>query len=99
MYAGVCPAQYVLVFRWAKVLSKDFPEEDRQLHKMVMNIGQNPTVNPADAETTVELHIMHKFDQNFYGQPVCAMASGFIRSAYASSGASSALCVITFNIP
>ncbi|KAL3148747.1 hypothetical protein ABBQ38_014158 [Trebouxia sp. C0009 RCD-2024] len=46
---------------------------------MVMNIGQNPTVNPADAETTVEVHILHKFSKDFYGQPVHAIACGFIR--------------------
>lgn len=51
---------------------------------MVMNIGQNPTVNKADAETTVEIHILHKFSKDFYGQPMQAIASGFIR--YTTSG-------------
>ena len=69
---------------WARVSSKDLSEEDSQVHKMVMNIGQNPTVNPADAETTVELHILHKFSQDFYGQPVHAIASGFIRSVWST---------------
>ena len=46
---------------------------------MVMNIGQNPTVNSADAETTVELHVLHKFSKDFYGQPLRAIACGFIR--------------------
>ena len=46
---------------------------------MVMNIGQNPTVNQVDAETTVEIHVLHKFSKDFYGQPMQAIASGFIR--------------------
>lgn len=59
----------------------DFPEEDRKLHKMVMNVGQNPTVNEADAETTVEIHVLHKFSKDFYGQPMRTLVSGFIRCA------------------
>lgn len=60
-------------------MSPDFPEADQQLHKMVMNIGQNPTVNQADAETTVEIHVLHKFSKDFYGEPMRAVVSGFIR--------------------
>jgi riboflavin kinase len=59
--------------------SKGYPEEDTAVHKMVMNIGQNPTVNPADAETTVEIHVLHKYSKDFYGQPMRAIACGFIR--------------------
>ena len=52
------------------------------MHKMVMNIGQNPTVNPADAETTVEIHVLHKYSKDFYGQPMRATACGFIRCVH-----------------
>lgn len=72
-------ACHVCPYRWARLLSPDYPEEDRKLHKMVMNIGQNPTVNEADAETTVEIHVLHKFSKDFYGQPMRAVAFGFIR--------------------
>ncbi len=71
--------------RWACLRSKEYPEEDTAVHKMVMNIGQNPTVNPADAETTVEIHVLHKYSKDFYGQPMRAIACGFIRCAYSSS--------------
>ncbi|KAA6422080.1 MAG: riboflavin kinase [Trebouxia sp. A1-2] len=46
---------------------------------MVMNMARNPTVNPADAETTVEIHVLHKYSKDFYGQPMRAIACGFIR--------------------
>ena len=60
---------------------------------MVMNIGQNPTVNLADAETTVELHVLHKFSKDFYGKPMRAIACGFIRSGDSSTQASPGNCV------
>ncbi|KAL0039683.1 hypothetical protein WJX77_005068 [Trebouxia sp. C0004] len=66
-------------FGWACLQSKEYPEEDTAVHKMVMNIGQNPTVNPANAETTVEIHVLHKYSKDFYGQPMRAIACGFIR--------------------
>ncbi len=68
--------------RWACLRSKEYPEEDTAVHKMVMNIGQNPTVNPADAETTVEIHVLHKYSKDFYGQPMHGIACGFIRCVY-----------------
>ncbi len=50
-------------------------------HKMVMNVGQNPTVNAQDAPLTVEVHIMHNFGADFYGEPVRVVVTGFIRWA------------------
>ncbi|KAL3137429.1 hypothetical protein ABBQ32_006950 [Trebouxia sp. C0010 RCD-2024] len=66
-------------FGWACLHGEGYSEDDTAVHKMVMNIGQNPTVNPADAGITVEVHILHKFSRDFYGQPVHAIACGFIR--------------------
>ena len=65
--------------RWARLCSPQHPEEDTAVHKMVMNIGQNPTVNPEDAETTVEIHVLHRFSKDFYDQPMRAIACGYIR--------------------
>lgn len=65
--------------RWACLQSYNHPEEDTAVHKMVMNVGQNPTVNPADAETTVEVHVLHNFSKDFYGEQMFALACGFIR--------------------
>lgn len=73
-------------FGWARLCSPQHPEEDTAVHKMVMNIGQNPTVNPDDAETTVEIHVLHKFSKDFYGQPMRAIACGYIRPEMKFSG-------------
>ena len=59
--------------------SGEWPAADKAVHKMVMNIGQNPTVNPEDAEVTVEVHVLHKYSQDFYGQPLAAYVCGYIR--------------------
>lgn len=79
--SGVCTVNSRLLgaCRWACLNGQDYPEEDTAVHKMVMNIGRNPTVNPADAETTVEIHVLHKFTKDFYGQGMSAVACGFIR--------------------
>lgn len=45
-----------------------FAPEDSGVHKMVMNIGNRPTVNQGDEEPSVEVHGMHRFAQDFYGQ-------------------------------
>lgn len=81
-------------FGWARLCSKEHPKMDTEIHKMVMNIGQNPTVNPADAETTVELHVLHKFSKDFYGQPMRAIACGFIRPEMKFKGIASLIARI-----
>ena len=53
--------------------------------KMVMNIGQNPTVNTQDAPLTVEVHVMHDFGADFYGEPMRVVVTGFIRWAALSA--------------
>jgi len=35
------------------------------VHKMVMSVGWNPFYN--NTQKTVEIHIMHKFEETFYG--------------------------------
>lgn len=82
--------------RWACLHSYNHPEEDTAVHKMVMNVGQNPTMNPADAETTVEVHVMHKFSKDFYGEQMSALACGFIRCVYLSVCAA-AVCHLSRN--
>lgn len=52
-------------FGWARL---DVPaggawsEQDRAVHKMVMNVGRRPTVSEGDAtvQETVEVHVLHK---------------------------------------
>jgi FAD synthase len=35
---------------------------------MVMNVGKRPTVNIGDEAPTVEVHVMHNYPQDFYGE-------------------------------
>eukprot|EP00983_Pelagomonas_calceolata_P132274 1161851-Pelagomonas_calceolata.AAC.6 len=63
---------------------------------MVMNIGNRPTVNKGDEEPSVEVHTLHKFARDFYGQvsqawcqcaymlrdvPLCAPCKCFYKQA------------------
>lgn len=68
-------------FGWAQVVS---PAEKRgsnsnTVHKMVMNIGKRPTFKDKDPEVSVEVHIMHTYDDDFYGKHLRAVALGFLR--------------------
>ena len=50
-------------FGWARLEAPaGWPEADRQVHKMVMNIGRRPTVSEAgETAVSVEVHVMdHK---------------------------------------
>ena len=74
--------KWLLCCRWA-VLNKG--EHARVARKMVMNVGQNPTVNTQDAPLTVEVHVMHDFGADFYGEPMRVVVTGFIRWAALSA--------------
>lgn len=58
--------------------SSDVACEDHEVHPMVMNIGYRPTVED-EGEVTVELHVMHTFQGDFYGKRMRAAALGFLR--------------------
>ncbi|PRW60354.1 riboflavin kinase isoform B [Chlorella sorokiniana] len=67
-------------FGWAQLdVDDSWPEADRQVHKMVMNIGKAPTFGDAEPKLSVEAHIMHRYSQDFYGQPLRLVALGYIR--------------------
>eukprot|EP00200_Dunaliella_tertiolecta_P007165 CAMPEP_0202375320 /NCGR_PEP_ID=MMETSP1127-20130417/6009_1 /ASSEMBLY_ACC=CAM_ASM_000462 /TAXON_ID=3047 /ORGANISM="Dunaliella tertiolecta, Strain CCMP1320" /LENGTH=442 /DNA_ID=CAMNT_0048972759 /DNA_START=83 /DNA_END=1411 /DNA_ORIENTATION=+ len=69
-------------FGWVKVdapPSLGFAPADSGVHKMVMNIGNRPTVNKGDEEPSVEVHTLHKFARDFYGQNIHVAVVGFIR--------------------
>ena len=80
-----CAEKRPLHCRWA-VLNKG--EHARVARKMVMNIGQNPTVNTQDAPLTVEVHVMHDFGADFYGEAMRVVVTGFIRWAALSASES-----------
>eukprot|EP01132_Coremiostelium_polycephalum_P003691 gene3691-4600_t len=48
-----------------------------QVYMMAMSIGWNPFYK--NTKKTVEIHIMNKFDDDFYGSEIKAVALGFIR--------------------
>jgi riboflavin kinase len=68
-------------FGWAKLdAPSGWPTKDGDVHKMVMNIGRRPTVSvEGEDDVSVEVHMMHGFSQDFYGQNLQVVALGFLR--------------------
>ena len=50
------------------------------MHKTVLNIGRRPSIEDGE-QRTVELHILHKFAQDFYGKRLKVVLLGFVRCA------------------
>lgn len=63
-------------FGWASL--EGAQGEDGAVHKMVMNIGRRPTFVDGDG-ITVEVHILHPFQQDFYGRRVQVALVSFLR--------------------
>ena len=57
-------------FGWAKV-------ENSPVYKMVMSIGWNPFYK--NKEKSMEIHILHLFENDFYGCMLSVAIVGFIR--------------------
>ncbi|KAJ0921201.1 putative riboflavin kinase [Helianthus annuus] len=57
-------------FGWAKLST-------RGLYKMVMSIGWNPYFD--NTEKTIEPWLLHKFDEDFYGEELHLVIVGYIR--------------------
>lgn len=51
--------------------------EKDQVHKMVMSIGWNPFYG--NRKKSMETHILHKFDKDFYGEILKVIIVGYIR--------------------
>jgi len=51
--------------------------DDGPIYTMAMSIGWNPYYK--NSVKTIEVHIMHKFDNDFYGHHLKALALGYIR--------------------
>ncbi|XP_039263026.2 riboflavin kinase-like [Styela clava] len=47
------------------------------VHKMVMSIGWNPYYN--NTKKSMETHLIHKFDKDFYGSELGLVILGYIR--------------------
>lgn len=47
------------------------------VHKMAMNIGWNPFYN--NTKKSMEAHLLHKFDSDFYGEELRIVILGYLR--------------------
>ncbi|XP_014205498.1 riboflavin kinase isoform X2 [Copidosoma floridanum] len=50
---------------------------EKQIYKMVMSIGWNPFYK--NDKKSMEIHLIHKFDNDFYGKELKIIILGFIR--------------------
>jgi len=48
-----------------------------EVHPMAMSIGWNPYFK--NQEKTIEIHVCHEFKDDFYGEEIKAIATGYIR--------------------
>lgn len=80
-----CPTANIPVEPYEKILL-DFPlgvywglasVNDGPVYGMAMNVGWSPFYK--NKEKTVEIHVLNKFDDDFYGQHIKAVALGYIR--------------------
>lgn len=77
----ICGLPDGVYFGWAGLENED------NLHKMVMNIGKRPTfVDDNSPEMSIEVHVMHKYDSDFYGSRMHAVLLGYLRPEMKFSG-------------
>mmetsp|Transcript_104155 Transcript_104155/g.179455 ORF Transcript_104155/g.179455 Transcript_104155/m.179455 type:complete len:392 (-) Transcript_104155:940-2115(-) len=68
----LCDAANGIYVGWASVGS------DATVYKMVMSIGFNPTFSDVKKKC-VEPHLLHKFDNDFYGEQLRLVICGYVR--------------------
>ena len=69
------------------------------VHKSVCNVGFSPTfAGEENPEKIVEAHIMHEFENDFYGEPMRLLLMGFIREERKFSGIDELLATIKADI-
>lgn len=69
------------------------------VHKSVCNVGFSPTfAGEENPEKIVEAHIMHEFENDFYGEPMRLLLMGFIREERKFSGIDELLATIQADI-
>lgn len=52
-------------------------ETDKTVYPMVMSLGWNPYYN--NEKRSAEVHILHEFEQDFYGESIRIIVTGYIR--------------------
>lgn len=63
-------------FGWAQLAAGE--GADLAVRKMVVNVGERPTF-AGGGGVTVEVHVMHDFGRDFYGEELRCVVLGFIR--------------------
>jgi riboflavin kinase len=71
--------------------------DDTIVHPMVMSIGWNPTYN--NNKKTAEVHILHKYQNDFYGKELRVIILGYIRPEFKYPNFGQLLLLISFLIP
>ncbi|ETW84288.1 hypothetical protein HETIRDRAFT_415995 [Heterobasidion irregulare TC 32-1] len=70
-----------IYYGYAQVLRpKDghsFPDDDAKVHPMVMSLGWNPFYK--NERLTAEIHLLHDYKSDFYGNEMRALVLGYIR--------------------
>ncbi|EHY59879.1 riboflavin kinase [Exophiala dermatitidis] len=68
-------------FGWVGLsISPDTPSSSTQIYPSVLSIGYNPFYK--NTVRSVEIHILHDFDYDFYGAALNLLILGFIRPEY-----------------
>ncbi|KAJ3066733.1 riboflavin kinase [Podochytrium sp. JEL0797] len=60
-----------ILYGWASV------DSDTTVHPMVMSFGWNPYYK--NEKRSAEVHVLHKFDEDFYGKELRVVVAGYIR--------------------
>ncbi|KZT58750.1 riboflavin kinase [Calocera cornea HHB12733] len=55
----------------------DLGERSIEVHPMVMSLGWNPFYK--NEKMTAEVHVIHKFEKDFYGHEISVVVLGYIR--------------------
>ena len=69
-------------FGWARLLdpAPGSTPADGDPFPAVLNVGRRPTFEgAAGGDLTVEVHVLHAYDQDFYGRPLRVAVGGFLR--------------------
>lgn len=70
-----------MYFGWVGLsISPDTPSSSTQIYPSVLSIGYNPFYK--NTVRSVEIHILHDFDYDFYGAALNLLILGFIRPEY-----------------
>jgi len=67
------------------------------IHGAVFNLGTCPTMK-GENEATLEAHILHSFDHQFYGESIKAVLIGFLRPEIKFAGVHELLKQIQIDI-